>query len=73
MSPMTMFQKRITIQRQRGGGVAECEGCDRLHPDSTRERCRVHADRTGHTVRYVIEDVTIYKRVDVTVTAGGAS
>ena len=52
--------KRVVIKRFRYGHVAECEGCDRLHPDSTRERCRVHVQQTGHKVRFVIEDVTTY-------------
>ena len=41
--------------------MVECEGCARLSPDSTRERARQHAARTGHTVHYVIEDTTTYR------------
>ena len=52
---------KITIKRFRYRGMAECEGCDKLHPDSTRERCRVHAQTTGHKVRFLIEDVTTYE------------
>jgi hypothetical protein len=52
---------KITIKRFRYPGAAECEGCDKLHPDSTRERCRVHAQTTGHKVRFLIEDVTTYE------------
>ncbi len=54
--------KRVTIRRFRSRGVAECEGCGKLHPDSTRERCRVHVEQTGHKVRFAIEDVTVYER-----------
>jgi hypothetical protein len=53
---------RVTIRRFRHAGTAECEGCDKLHPDSTRERCRVHAEQTGHKVRFTVEDVTTYER-----------
>lgn len=52
--------KRVVIKRFRHQGTAECEGCNRLHPDSTRERCRAHVRATGHKVRFVIEDVTAY-------------
>lgn len=52
----------VRIERFRSDGMAECEGCDDLHPDSTRERARQHADRTGHTTRYLIEDTTVYRR-----------
>lgn len=51
----------VSIQRFRYEHTAECENCDRLNPGSTRERCRVHVQQTGHTVRFVIEDVTKYK------------
>jgi hypothetical protein len=40
---------------------AECEQCDRLHPEATRQRARLHVRQTGHTVRYTVEDVTKYK------------
>ena len=52
----------VAIKRYRNyGAIADCEQCDKLHPDSTRERCRVHVQQTGHTVRYLIEDVTVYR------------
>jgi len=53
--------KRLTVTRTRLPGIAECEHCDGLHPDSTRERVRVHVQQTGHTARYIIEDVTKYQ------------
>jgi hypothetical protein len=52
--------KRVVIKHFRHRGMAECEQCSNLHPDSTRERCRVHVQQTGHHVRFVIEDVTTY-------------
>lgn len=52
--------KRIQIRRVRSVSMAKCEQCISLHPDSTRERCRQHANVTRHTVRFVIEDTTIY-------------
>ena len=57
--------------RVRHEGMAECEQCDRLHPDSTRERCRIHVNQTGHTVRFVIEDVTVYKPPAITKGSAG--
>lgn len=41
--------------------TAECENCNKLNPEATRERCRVHVQKTGHTVRFIIEDVTRYE------------
>ena len=51
----------LITERFRQPGIAECENCNDLHPDSTRERCRVHVHQTGHTVRFVVEDVTKYR------------
>ena len=56
---------KVRILRFRMQGMAECEGCDKLHPDSTRERCRVHVQQTGHVTRFTIEDVTKYKPQEV--------
>lgn len=53
--------KGVAITHFRHQGTAECENCQRLHPDSTRERCRVHVQQTGHTVRFIVEDVTKYE------------
>jgi hypothetical protein len=54
---------QVEIKRMRYPGMAECETCNGLHPDSTRERCRQHADQfPGHHVRYVVEEVTFYER-----------
>ena len=57
----TKTGRALTVERFRYQGMAECENCNDLHPDSTRERCRVHVQRTGHTVHFVIEDVTKYR------------
>lgn len=52
---------RVDIQRFRHAGMAECEQCG--GPTSwTRERARQHAAERGHTVRFVIEDTTVYTR-----------
>jgi hypothetical protein len=56
----TKAGRALAVKRFRFGHVAECEGCHELDPDSTRERCRVHVEQTGHTVRFVIEDTTVY-------------
>ena len=50
----------LAVGRFRYPGRAECENCNDLHPGSTRERCRVHVQLTGHKVRFTIEDVTAY-------------
>ena len=57
-----MSSGNVEINRFRTQHTAECERCDGLDPDSTRERCRVHAEQTGHIVWYLIEDTTVYKR-----------
>ncbi len=51
----------VTATRRRSDGHTECEQCDRLHPQATRERVRQHVSRTGHTARYIIEDTTVYR------------
>lgn len=50
----------VKITRVRMLPLVECENCGRLSPEATRERCRVHVQQTGHTVRFTIEDVTRY-------------
>jgi hypothetical protein len=30
----------------------------------TRERVRQHVQRTGHVAKFVIEDITVYRRAD---------
>lgn len=56
---------QVEITRFRGEGEAECETCEsegREFPrGATRERARQHAKRSGHFVRYVIEDTTLYQ------------
>ncbi len=41
-------------------GRALCEKCRKLPPASSPERARLHVRATGHTVRYVVEQVWIY-------------
>ena len=59
---MTTTSYSVDITRQRSGTTAECEGCDQLHPDSTRERVRRHVKLTGHKARVIVEDSTVYVR-----------
>ena len=40
---------------------AKCDDCDLLHPESTRVRVRSHVANSGHKVRYVIENTTVYR------------
>lgn len=40
---------------------AYCDNCVRLHPQATRERVRQHVKMTGHTARFAIGDVTVYR------------
>lgn len=55
--------KRVTITRYRSAGLAECEQCQTVK-EWTRERARQHADRDRHTVRFLIEDTTVYQPAD---------
>lgn len=63
---MTRYQSpspvaaEVKITHERDSHTASCEDCGRLHPNATRERCRLHVKMTGHTVRYVIDEVTVY-------------
>jgi len=54
------MRKAIEITRHRSDGRAICEQCSRLPRECTRERARQHADQKQHTVRFVIEDTTVY-------------
>ena len=51
----------VEISRQKSDPTTQCENCDRLNPEATRERARQHAAKTGHIVHVLIEDVTTYK------------
>jgi hypothetical protein len=53
------MRKAIDIKRFRFFGRAECEECGTAK-EWTRERARQHADQKRHTVRFVIEDTTVY-------------
>jgi len=44
-------------------GLALCLHCGK-RPGWTRERARMHVANTGHIVRYVIEDITIYQPLE---------
>jgi hypothetical protein len=55
------MSKRIEITRRRSAGKVECENCDHLPIDATRERARQHADSAQHLVRVLVEDVTTYR------------
>ena len=58
------MSRKVNIERIRYDGPAVCETCGGLHPNSTRERCRLHADRNpGHRVQFVVEECTIYTAV----------
>jgi hypothetical protein len=50
----------LKTTRFKSQGIAECEQCQQ-QGDWTRERARQHANRKGHTVRFVIEDTTVYE------------
>ncbi|TDC35679.1 hypothetical protein E1211_15350 [Micromonospora sp. 15K316] len=52
---------RLDISRLTNPPSVECEQCDRLRPDATRERARLHVHQTGHTVRVLVEHVTVYR------------
>jgi hypothetical protein len=54
--------KRIQVQRFKSTGRAQCEECGTPPRLWARERARLHVDREGHTVRFVIEDTTVYSR-----------
>jgi hypothetical protein len=54
---MTRF-RRPDVNRH--GGITKCLDCDRLPNGCTRERCRQHAEKYGHRVEYIVEDVTTY-------------
>lgn len=53
----------LKITRSRSATTASCEQCDRLHPEATRERVRLHVNQTGHTAHVLIEDLTTYRPI----------
>lgn len=59
---MSMFTE-VTATRFRLEGRATCSVCD-WSTECTRTRARVHVKSSGHTVRFVIEDVTVYRPAD---------
>jgi glutamate mutase epsilon subunit len=55
-------KRKVTIRRFRLDPAAECDDCKDLPRDATRERARLHAEMREHTVRVVIQDVTVYRK-----------
>jgi hypothetical protein len=41
-------------------GRPECEDCYELDSNATRTKARRHAESTGHTTRWTVENVTIF-------------
>lgn len=39
----------------------QCQDCELLHPESTRQRVRSHVAKTGHRARVVTEAITEYR------------
>lgn len=52
---------KVVIFRARMEPRAECDQCESLHPESTRQRVRQHVQTTGHRARVVVEDITVYR------------
>lgn len=57
--PVRSALKQITIDQQRPFAESHCVECRTVQP-WTRERARQHANDKRHTVRYVIEQHTVY-------------
>lgn len=55
--------RKVSIRRIRMDARADCESCSNLPPDAARHRARLHTEMTGHTVRVVVKDITIYRKV----------
>jgi hypothetical protein len=55
---------KATSRRIRTDGIAWCLTCGKKN--WTRERTRLHVAQNGHIVRFVIEDITIYKPTEGT-------
>ncbi|MEV5819232.1 hypothetical protein AB0L22_08665 [Micromonospora haikouensis] len=51
---------KVSIRRSTSRPMAQCENCDRLSINATRERVRRHVQQTGHTAWVVVEDQTQY-------------
>lgn len=58
-----MAVSAVRTLRYRMEPLVECERqrCE-LSPEATRQRVRQHVERTGHTVRVIVRDVTVYRR-----------
>lgn len=58
--------RKVSMVRAKLRPMAKCEypTCTVLRPDSTRQRAQQHVKNTGHTVRVVIEDVTVYRPIE---------
>lgn len=55
------MSRGVQIVRSATKGFARCQDCVSLVPSATRERARMHVQKTGHTVVFVIEDLTTYQ------------
>lgn len=60
-----MYRPKVAIEHFRSVGRAECETCQ-TDKEWTRERARTHAAESVHTVRFVIEDTTVYTPLEKT-------
>lgn len=57
-----MTTREVRTNRFRSGSEAWCGDpeCTTLPVAATRQRVRQHVIRTGHTVRFVVKDITSY-------------
>lgn len=54
-----MYRPKVRISHDRTFGGVRCEQCDAGF-EWTRERARQHAANRGHTVHFLINDITTY-------------
>lgn len=55
------YVAKVDIARGALPPAANCENCDSLPADATRERVRQHVAQTGHTAWVVVEQYTRYQ------------
>lgn len=55
------YPPKVDIRHHKNPSMAQCEGCDALPINATRERVRQHVTKTGHTAWVVVEHETSYR------------
>lgn len=51
---------KVTRSRRRSAGMADCEQCNDLSIEASRDEAMKHAGERGHVVHFIVEDTSVY-------------